>query len=67
MIDINKLTKNEIKLATKAVECSTYLMQYCGVNRHGNNCEKCIFNTANGCAVTGAPYEYKPIRDEQGG
>lgn len=67
MIDVNKLTKKELKLATQAVECSTYLMQYCGVNRYGNNCEKCIFNTADGCAIKGAPYEYKALKDQKEG
>lgn len=68
MIDTSKVTKAELDRAIKALECSTYLMQYCAIHHFNKDeCSKCVFKTSRGCAVRGAPFEYKPIRDEQGG
>lgn len=61
------MTKKELKFAANAVECSTYLIDYCALNRFKDNCARCVFKKEDGCAIQGAPFEYKPIRDEQGG
>lgn len=67
MINPEDMTKKELKIAAQAVECSTFLMKYCAVHKFGDDCQKCVFRTEEYCAISGAPYEYKPIRPNEEG
>lgn len=55
--------KTKLKLKIHAIEASTYLIKYCSIYKFGEGCKGCVFNTENGCAIGGSPFEYKPLEE----